>query len=71
MMKAEKISAIVLSIFGIVLVVDTIVIQFFNLGIRQNSLVLTYCIALLLLVAKFQNIIKKKYVMIPMYIMIA
>ena len=70
MNKSEQISSIVLSILGIVLVVDAILEQVFNIGIRQNSLVIAYCIAFVLLAIKFQDIIKKKYVMIPMYLMI-
>ena len=70
MKKLEKISSIILSMLGIVLVVDAILEQVFNIGIRQNSLVIAYCILFVILVMKFQDIIKKKYVMIPMYLMI-
>ena len=55
---------------GIILVVDAILEQVFNIGIRQNSLVLAYCILFVILAMKFQDIIKKKYVMIPMYLMV-
>ena len=68
--RIEKLSSVVLCILGIVLVVDTILEQFFNIGIRQNSLTIAYCIAFVLLSIKFQNILKRKYVTIPLYIMI-
>ena len=70
MKKSEKISSIILSMLGIVLVVDAILEQVFNIWIRQNSLVIAYCILFVILVMKFQDIIKKQYMMIPMYLMI-
>jgi len=70
MKKSENLSSITLSIFRIVLVVDATLEQVFNIGIRQNSLVIAYCILFLILIMKFQDIIKKIYVMIPMYLMI-
>ena len=69
-MKKEKISAIILTLLGVVLVIDAILEQFFNIGMRQDALVLGYCIAFILLSIKFPNILKQKYVIIPMYIMI-
>ena len=69
-MLTEKISAIILTLLGVVLVIDAILEQFFNIGIRQDSLVLGYCIAFILLSIKFPNLLKKKYVIIPMYIMV-
>ena len=69
-MEKEKISSIILIILGIVIVIDTILEQFFNIGTKQNSLVLGYCIAFVLLSIKFPNILKKKPVIIPMYIMV-
>ena len=69
--RIEKLSSVVLCILGIVLVVDTILEHFFNIGIRQNSLTIAYCIAFVLLSIKFQNILKRKYVMVPLYLMIA
>jgi len=70
MKKSENLSSTTLSIFRIVLVVDATLEQVFNIGIRQNSLVIAYCILFLILIMKFQDIIKKIYVMIPMYLMI-
>ena len=69
-MSKEKISAIILTLLGVVLVIDTILEQFFNIGMRQDTLVLGYCIAFILLSIKFPNLLKKKYVIIPMYIMV-
>jgi len=69
-MEKEKISSIILTILGIVIVIDTFLEQFFNIGTKQNSLVLGYCIAFVLLSIKFPNILKKKAVIFPMYIMV-
>ena len=68
--RIEKLSSVVLCLLGIVLVVDATLEQFFNIGIRQNSLTIGYCIAIVLLSIKYQNILKRKYVTIPLYIMI-
>jgi len=66
----EKLSFIILSILGVVIVVDTILQQFFNIGTQQNNLVLGYCIAFILLTIKFPNLLKRNLVIIPMYIMV-
>ena len=58
--RIEKLSSVVLCLLGIVLVVDAILEQFFNIGIRQNSLTIGYCIAIVLLSIKYQNIELKK-----------
>ena len=70
MIKNEKISSIILSVLGFIIVIDTILEQFFNIGTKQNSLVTGYCVAFILLSLKFPNILKNKYVVIPLYIMI-
>ena len=70
MNNPERISSIVLSILGIVIVFDTILAQFFSIGVIQNNLVLSYCIAFVLLSIKYESIVKKKYVVIPMYLMV-
>ena len=70
MIKNEKISSIILSVLGFIIVIDTILEQFFNIGTKQNSLVTGYCVAFILLSLKFPNILKNKYVIIPLYIMI-
>ena len=70
MIKNEKISSIILSVLGFIIVIDTILEQCFNIGTKQNSLVTGYCVAFILLSLKFPNILKNKYVVIPLYIMI-
>ena len=69
-MEKEKLSSLILSIIGIVIVVDAILEQFFNIGTKQDSLVIGYCVAFILLSVKFPNLLKRKPVIIPMYIMI-
>ncbi len=69
-MEKEKISFLVLSILGIVIVIDGILEQFFNIGVKQDNLVIGYCIAFVLISTKFPNILKRKFVIIPMYAMI-
>ena len=69
-MEKEKLSSLILSIIGIVIVADAILEQFFNIGTKQDSLVVGYCVAFILLSVKFPNLLKRKPVIIPMYIMI-
>ena len=69
-MEKEKLSSVILSILGTVIVIDTILEQFFNMGVKQDSLVIGYCIAFIFLSIKFPNILKRKFVIIPMYIMV-
>tara|TARA_B110000263_G_scaffold153735_1_gene133433 strand:- start:13362 stop:13607 length:246 start_codon:yes stop_codon:yes gene_type:complete len=69
-MEKEKFLSLIISILGIIIVIDAILEQFFNIGVKQNSLVIGYCIAFVLLSIKFPNILKKKLVIIPMYIMV-
>ena len=69
--KLEKICSVILSIVGIILVIDTILEQFFNIGTKQQSFIFGYCIAFVLLSIKFPNILKRKYVVYPLYIMVA
>tara|TARA_Y100001970_G_C14147247_1_gene810569 strand:+ start:109 stop:354 length:246 start_codon:yes stop_codon:yes gene_type:complete len=69
-MEKEKLSSLILSIIGIVIVADAILEQFFNIGTKQDSLVAGYCVAFVLLSIKFPNLLKRKSVIIPMYIMI-
>ena len=56
--KTEKIASIVLCVVSIVLIVDGILAQFFNIGVEQKGLALGYCIAFVLLSAKYKNILK-------------
>ena len=68
--KIEKISSYILCLVGIVIVIDTFLAQF-NIGTYQEGLTLGYCIAFVLLNTKFPNISKKKYVVYPLFLMIA
>ena len=78
--KIEKISSIILFILGTVLVIDGVLIQFFNMGIRLNTftgkpltlyaLVITYCISFIILSIKYKKLLSRKYVIIPLYVMI-
>jgi len=70
MSKEEKIVSLILSLVGIVLVVDVFLEIFFNIGTKQNYLTVGYCIAFILLSIKSPKIIKKKYVIFPLYLMI-
>tara|TARA_B110000014_G_C19586295_1_gene311525 strand:- start:48 stop:305 length:258 start_codon:yes stop_codon:yes gene_type:complete len=69
--KLNKYFSIILSIVGMIVVVDTFLAQFFNTGVIQSSFVLIYCISFILISSQFKDITKNKFVMIPLYIMIA
>ena len=68
--KAEQIASIILCIISIVLIIDTILLQFFNHGSYQKNLALGYCISFVILSIKYKNILSKKYVVVPLYIMV-
>ena len=44
-MEKQKILSIIISILGIIIVVDSFLAEFFNIGVKQDSLVAGYCIA--------------------------
>ena len=69
-MEFEQLASVLLCIIGIILIIDTILAQFFNRGTYQSNLALVYCIAFILLSLKYKNILSRKYVTIPLYIMI-
>ncbi len=69
-LKIEQVASIILSIISIVLIIDTILLQFFNQGNYQKNLALGYCIAFVILSVKYKNILSKKYVVIPLYVMV-
>ncbi len=69
-LKIEQVASIILCIISIVLIIDTILLQFFNQGSYQKNLALGYCIAFVILSVKYKNILSKKYVVIPLYIMV-
>jgi len=68
--KIEKIGSAILCILGIISVVDTFLYQFMSIGQEQKNLSLGYCVAFILLSVRFPGILKKKYVVIPLYLMI-
>ena len=70
-MTNEKLTSLILSILGTVIIVDTFLVQTFNIGTKQESLTIGYCIAFVLFSIKFPKITKKKTVLIPLYILIA
>ena len=69
-MNKKKITAITFSILGIIIVVDNFLAEFFNIGVKQDSLVAGYCITFVLISIKFPDILKSKLVIIPMYIIV-
>ena len=69
--RIELIISMSLCILGIILIIDTILAQFFNRGTyAANNLTIIYCILFIIASVKYKNIIHKKYVMIPLYLMI-
>tara|TARA_B100001142_G_scaffold330270_1_gene397489 strand:- start:5973 stop:6209 length:237 start_codon:yes stop_codon:yes gene_type:complete len=66
----KNIAIFLLSFIGIVVVVDTALSQFFNVGSEQKNVTIIYCIAFILLSIKFPDILKRKYVTVPIYAMI-
>ena len=70
-MDKEKIISIVLSFFGIFLIFDSLLARFFNIGIENHLYSLPYCIAFILSGFYYPEIVKKKVVIYPLYILIA
>ncbi len=68
--KIEKIASVILCLIGIVSVVDTFLFQFLNIGEKQSGLSFAYCASFVLLSTQFPDILKKKYVIFPLYVMI-
>tara|TARA_B100001175_G_C19417526_1_gene594385 strand:+ start:578 stop:814 length:237 start_codon:yes stop_codon:yes gene_type:complete len=66
----KNIAIFLLSFIGVGVVVDTALSQFFNIGSEQKNLTIIYCIAFILLSIKFPDILKRKYVTVPIYAMI-
>ena len=59
-----------MSFFGIGLILNLVLIQFFSIGIKSNIFNLIYCILFVLMTIEFESIIRKKSVMIPLFILI-
>lgn len=70
MKKIEKILPIIIGFFGIVIIVNSFLEQFFNIGTKQNSLTLIYCILFVILTTQFKSMIKNKFATIPLLVMI-
>ena len=68
--KIIKFSSYCLCFVGTVCAVDTFLFQIFNLGSYSRELSLGYCIGFIIASTKYPEIIKKKYVVIPLYLMI-
>ena len=66
----QNIAAFILSLIGIIIVIDTALAQFLTIGSEQKMFTIMYCVAFILLSIKFPNILKNKYVTIPIYAMI-
>ena len=70
MNRLEKLSAIIMGLFGVGLVLNVFIKEFFDFGAQKNTLSLIYCALIVSLAIKFKTIVKNKFVMIPLYIMI-
>ena len=68
--KVIKFTSYCLCIVGVACVIDTFLVQFFNIGSYSKELSLGYCIGFIILTTKYPEIIKKKYVIIPLYLMV-
>ena len=65
-----KLASFILSFVGIIIVIDTALQQFFKIGTEQKNLTIVYCIVFILLSIMLPKLLNKKYVIIPLYIMI-
>jgi len=70
MKNLEKILSTTLILVSIILIIDTILSRRFDIGNEQKGLQLSYCIAFVLSTTKFPTIMKNKFVVYPLYIMI-
>jgi len=66
----QNIATFLLSFIGVIIVIDTALSQFLTIGSEQKIFTIMYCIAFILLCIKFPNILKIKFVTIPIYAMI-
>jgi hypothetical protein len=70
MKNNTRLASLVLSFVGIIIVIDTALQQFFNIGTEQKNLTIVYCIVFILLSIMLPKLLNKKYALIPLYIMI-
>ena len=69
--KAINILVKFLLIFlGSFIVINTILLQIFDIGNYKKEIVLTYIIAFIISIIQFPEFLKNKLVMIPFYLMI-
>ena len=66
----EKLGIYFLSISGIFIVFDAVLKQFLDIAVIQDSFVLGYCILFVIVSMKYPSITEKKFVIIPIYLMI-
>ena len=60
----------IMSFFGMGLILNSLLIQFFNIGLKSNIFALIYCVLFVLITIQFKSIIRKKSIMIPLFILI-
>jgi len=70
MKNNANIAAFILSVIGIIIVINTALQQFFNIGVEQKVLTIFYCVTFILLTIKYKNLLNKKYVTMPLYVMV-
>ena len=70
MKNNRDIAAFMLSGVGIIIVINTVLQQFFNIGVAQKVFTILYCVAFILLTIKYKNLLNNKYVIIPLYVMV-
>ena len=68
--NSEKICSYSLIIISLFLIIDTFLANQFQIGNQDRNLRLAYCIGFVLSSTKFPNIIKNKFVVYPLYIII-
>ena len=65
-----RLASLILSFVGIIIVINTALQQFFKIGTEQKNITIVYCIVFILLSIMLPKLLNKKYVIIPLYIMI-
>ena len=68
--NSEKICSYSLIITSLFLIIDTFLANQFQIGNEDADFRLAYCIGFVLSSSKFPNIMKNKFVVYPLYIMI-
>ena len=68
--NTEKICTYSLIIVSLFLIIDTVLVAQLKIGNEESNLRLGYCIAFVFSSIKFPNIMKNKFVVFPLYILI-